>query len=136
MGQRTKDGTPRTREDSDQGVHECLALMTSGQWVTGKSHRELAERHDVHPDTVKKWATSASRIIRIALEGDVEDIRARMVSTLEGIIADARTGADHRAAVAAVEAQAKLMGLVVQRVEVAMTEAEAEALVAAVKALP
>lgn len=137
---------PRAREDADAGVRDCLDLMTSGRWVTGRSHTEVAERHGVHPDTVKKWATNASRIIRFAIEGDVEDIRARMVSTLDHIVAQAMGRTEHkvvyqrdiaqrldvevaapdlRAAVAAIETQAKLLGLVVQKHEIAMTEEDA-----------
>lgn len=135
---------PRAREDADAGVRDCLDLMTAGTWVTGTSHRDIADKHGVHPDTVKKWATNASRIIRFAIEGDAEDIRARMLATLDTIVKKAmttrdvfttRTGDDIEtrfydapnlpAAISAIETQAKLLGLVVQKHEVAMTEAEA-----------
>ncbi len=119
----------RTREGADAGVQDCLALMTRGQWITGRSHIDVAARHGVSPDTVKAWATSASRIVRFAMEADVEDIRARMVSTLEGVIAEARTDGDHKAVVSAVDTQARLLGMMIQKHEVVMTEAEAEALV-------
>jgi transposase-like protein len=145
---------PRAREDADAGVRDCLDLMTSGRGVTGKSHLEVATRHGVHPDTVKKWSTNASRIIRFAIEGDVEDIRARMISTLDHIVATAMvtkkvatTGEgrdkvaefydapDLRAAVAAIETQARLLGLVVQKHEVTMTEDEARKILADAKRL-
>lgn len=135
---------PRAREDADAGVRDCLDLMTSGRWVTGRSHQDVAARHGVHAETVKKWATNASRIIRFAIEGDVEDIRARMVATLDTIVAAAMNAteqhavrtedgietvqlpkADLRNAISAIETQAKLLGLVVQKHEVAMTEDEA-----------
>lgn len=132
---------PRAREDADAGVKDIVELMTSGRWVTGASHQAIAAKHHVHPETVKKWATNASRIIRFAIEGDVEEIRARMVSTLENIVSTAMTyervitdrhGAsftvaqpDLKAAVSAIDLQAKLLGLVVQKHEVQMTEEEA-----------
>lgn len=122
----------RTREEADKGVEKCIELMTGGQWVTGRSHRAVAEEFGVSPATVKDWATSASRVIRLAIEGDREEIRARMVATLETIIADSLNkhvvdpdgvvmpSPEGRTAVAAVETQAKLLGLVEQkhRVEV------------------
>lgn len=143
---------PRVREDADAGVKDCLDLMTSGRWVTGQSHLEVADRHGVHPETVKKWATNASRIIRFAIEGDREDIRARMLATLDTIVAKAMTTQDVfttgindkgglvsefrdapnlSAATQAIETAAKLLGLVVQKHEVAaMSEEEARKVLA------
>lgn len=118
----------RTRERSDAGVRRCVELMTSGLWVTGKSGAQVAEEFGVAEATVKDWATSASRVIRLAIEGDKEDIRARMIATLDLCIAKAmtKTGAavgkggevsvydapDIKAAVSAVGEQAKILGLV------------------------
>ncbi len=104
--------------------------MTQGLWVSGKSHQDIAFKHGVSPATVKDWATSASRVIRLACEGDLEDIRARMITTLEGITADARACGEFRAAVSAVETSAKLLGLIVERHEVAPTPEEAQRLIA------
>lgn len=94
--------------------------MTAGEWVPGLSHEYVARRCGVAPATVKDWATSASRVIRLAVDGDKEDIRTRMLATLDTVIRRAlgpKRG-DLRAAVAAVESQAKLLGLVVQKHDV------------------
>lgn len=108
-----------------------MDLMVAGRWVSGRSHADVAFKHGVSPATVKDWATSASRVIRMAMEGDLEDLRARMVATLEGITADAREAGELRAAVSAVAEQAKILGLVVQRHEVQMpTPEEADRLIA------
>lgn len=137
----SKGATPaRAREDADEGVDRCVELMTSGQWVTGRSHAVVAEEFGVSPTTVKNWATNASRIIRAAVEGDLPDIRARMIATLDTIIADSlgkhvtdRDGDVHpspegRTAVAAIETQAKLLGLITQKHEVqSLTEEQARA---------
>jgi len=120
----------RTREGADAGIRDCLDLMTSGRWVTGKSHAAIATLHGVAETTAKDWATNASRMLRLLVEVDVEDIRCRLVASLEGICADARDAGDHRAAVGAVDSMAKLLGLVVQKHEVAMTPAEADAIIA------
>lgn len=102
---------------SDAGTMRCVELMTSGQWVSGRSHIEVADAFSVSPETVKEWATSASRIIRLCLGDDREAIRARMVSTLEEVQRQALGGKkpDLKAAVAAVSANAQLLGLVEQR---------------------
>lgn len=128
MARRTS--ATRARANADQGVRDCVDLMTAGQWVSGKSHADIAFKHGVSPATVKDWATSASRVIRLAMEGDLEDIRARMVATLEGICAEARTAGEYRAAVSAVAEQAKLQGLIVNKQEITVSPEEADALIA------
>lgn len=120
----------RGRADADIGVRDCVELMTKGLWVSGRSHQDIAFKHGVSPATVKDWATSASRVIRLACEGDLEDIRARMITTLEGITADARSAGEYRAAVSSVETAAKLLGLIVQKHEVAPSPEEVQKLLA------
>lgn len=120
----------RTRKDADEGVRDCIKLMTEGKWISGQSHSDIAFRHHVSPATVKDWATSASRVIRMAVEGDLEDIRARMIATLESITHDARVDREHRAAVASVETAAKLLGLIVTKNEVTVPPEEVDRLIA------
>jgi uncharacterized protein YjcR len=121
---------------------DCVKLMADGLWVTGVSNVAIAEKHGVSVATVKAWATNASRIIRALHEGDMEEIRARSLSTLETIVATAmrtkkavqvyrRTKSGKQsmatefmdepslsAAVAALELRAKLLGLIVQKHDV------------------
>lgn len=133
-----RDEAPRrTREDADAGVARCVEMMTAGEWITGQSNLAVAEEFNVSPATVKNWATNASRIIRLAIEGDKEAIRARMFSQLETVVQRAmeRTRPvttkapgkvtyelvpepDLRAAVSAIDVQAKLLGLSGTRVDV------------------
>lgn len=81
--------------------------------------------------TARDWATNASRIVRLAVQGDVEEIRARMVATLETVATCAIADEDWRTVVSAVAEQAKLLGMVVQKHEVsAMTPEEADRLIA------
>ena len=96
--------------------------MVSGQWVPGASHAALGFEFGVSPLTVKDWATSASRVIRLAVDdaGHREEIRARLVATLDTVIAKALgTGRpDLKAAVSAVSEQGRLLGLVTSKVDV------------------
>lgn len=100
---------------SDAGVSACIELMTRGHWVSGRSHAEVAKKYGVSPRTVEDWATSASRVIRLAIEGDKESIRARMVATLEDVQRRALAGkskGELKAAVMAIDSGARLLGLV------------------------
>lgn len=104
--------------------------MTKGEWVAGKSHQEVATAHGVSPATVKDWATCASRMIRTLAEVDHDQIRARLLVNLERAtqLAFTRIGVtmkgkpypnpDVRGAVAALETQAKILGLITNRHEV------------------
>ena len=100
-----------------EAVRECVLLMTEGKWVRGKTVYEIAAKYSVHEDTAKHWSAEASRVVRSAIEGDREEIRARMVATLDSIIL-AQASAEPRAAVSAIELQAKLLGLLTQQVHV------------------
>lgn len=150
-----KPGKPRTagrarvREDADAGVRHCLEMMVAGQWISGQSHAEVGKRYAVSPRTVEAWATSASRVLRLTIEGDVEDIRARMLATVDVILArsmgltvdngdGSATGYGYSAkdALSAIDVKAKLLGLMVQKHEVAVTDEEAKKLIAEIKALP
>ena len=122
-----------------------MDLMADGRWVSGKSHAEVAAEFGVSPATVKDWATSASRVLRLALEEDKDVLRARLVATLENIVAEAmqttkpvtvrkltRVGKkvvnvsttelmpapSLAAAVSAVQTHAQLFGLISQKVDV------------------
>lgn len=117
----------RTREETDRMVGEVMRLMTSGQWVSGASHADMAFKHGVCEDTVKRWAVAASRVIRAAVMVDPEDIRARLVSTLENVVAAGMAGGELKAVVAAVAEQAKLLGLIVQKHDVQLSEEQAKA---------
>lgn len=107
----------KAKEAGDEGVRECLNLMASGRWISGVSHLHVAERRKVHPGTAMNWATAAGRVLRLAVEGDTEDLRSRMVATL-GAIIDTAMNTDLKAAISAIDTQAKLLGLMVQKHEV------------------
>ena len=133
MARKAKADPARARDADDQ-VRQCLDMMASGRWVIGQSHLAIAEEHGVHPDTASRWATAAGRVLRLAAQGDMEAIRSQMLATLGTIIAGSMAG-EPRTAIAAIDLQSKLLGLQVQKHEIAMTAEEAEKLVAEAAAL-
>lgn len=120
----------RTRDDADRGIRRIVELMTSGGWVSGRSHVEMAAELGVSPATVKDYATAASRLIRLAVEQDPGEIRARILSSLEHAThlafskraatseGDLYDSPDVRSAVSALEVQARILGLITHRHEV------------------
>lgn len=120
MVKRRSTTRARVREDADRGIHEIVELMASGHWVTGASHERIAKKHGVSPATVKNWATTASRVLRSLLEEDSDNLRARLVATLDVVVHRALSpkGADLRAATMAIGEQAKLLGLQSSKLDV------------------
>lgn len=124
---------------ADEGVRRCAQMMADGTWETGVSHDALAKEFGVSPRTVETWASTASRVIKIAM-GDGEDLRARLALMLERHerVAMQRIGVsmkgesypnpDVKAATAAVKTLAELMGLVTQKHEHAHVVASYEQL--------
>lgn len=105
--------------------------MAAGQWVSRQSLVQVGAEFGVEPSTVERWATNASRIIRASVSGQLEDVRARMLVTLEGVIAEARAAKKHKEAIQAVDTYARLLGLMVQKHELKhMSEEEADRLLA------
>lgn len=101
----------RTRANSsDHVVDECLHLMASGRWVRGVTVREVAEQFGITVDRASELASRASTVIRHAVEGDRDDIRARMLATLDTIISS-HAEKNGKVAVAAIAEQGKLLGL-------------------------
>jgi len=105
---------PLSRERAhqvDRIVAGIVERMVSGEWVAGKSHRELAEAEKVSVDRVKDWATEAGRCLRILAMTDKEDLRARNQARLDMVFSSALTDGAHAAAVGALAEQARLLGL-------------------------
>lgn len=138
-------GLTRAREAQEDRVLEVMRIMTAGQWRTGVSHVELAQKHGVSPSTVKNWAAEASRLIKLSM-GDGEEVRARIASMLENFasVAMAREGytmggdaypnPDVKAATAAVKTLAEVLGLITQKHEHAVVVANYEQMPRASKA--
>lgn len=129
------DFRPLTRarelgETREKGVAEMVRTMANGEWVPGSSTIAFAERFGIAVGTAKDWAGEASRQLRALAATDREELREVFVSRLARLEALALTkqaytmkgepydAPDLRTAVAAVAEQAKLLGLVTQKVDV------------------
>lgn len=108
-------GSRERAERTDAGVMACVDLMVEGKWVPGRSYREIAHRFEVSPRTAENWATNASRLVRMAVDADADGIRARLLTTLASVLADARIDRDHKACVAAVAETSRLLDLAERR---------------------
>lgn len=105
---------PLSRErarEVDRVVAGIVGLMSSGQWVTGRSHAQIASAEGVSVDRVKDWATEAGRILRVLAMVDADDLRARNAAHLEALAADAHAAGEFGDAVRARAEMAKLLGL-------------------------
>ena len=134
-------GGPPTRREShargaaardfgraEEGVQHISRMMAAGQWETGASHDAVAATFGVSPRTVEGWAIQASRVIR-ALQGDGEELRARLGALLELHERGARNANERKNAIMAIKVMADVM--LPRRVEVKGSE-----LVANFSALP
>jgi hypothetical protein len=110
-----------SREEVDAQVAEVEAMMLAGEWLAGRSHRACAERWGVSVDVVEQRAREAGRSIRRNV--DREAVTAAMIASLDTIVglavAEKRPrDRDLRAAVAALDLRARLLGLVTTKVDV------------------
>lgn len=77
--------TPARGYDLDAVVREVAGMMARCQWVTGKSHQELADRYGVTPVAVQAWAAQASRHLRLLASEDPEHIRMEIVAGIQHV---------------------------------------------------
>lgn len=130
MDRKRESNRQRTRVDADAGVQDCIEIMTAGEWVAGRSHKIVADKHGVSPATVKDWATSASRVIRALATVDQGEIRTRILTGLERatelafkqigvtVTGEEYSKPDIKGAVSALVAQAQILGLITNKHEV------------------
>lgn len=67
--------------DRDGRVRFVMRLMAMGSWVTGQTGRHLAAVAGLHEDTVRDYASEASR--RVKAVTDVPMVRQRLAAALE-----------------------------------------------------
>lgn len=135
----TRARAGRETGQAEVGVRRCAQLMADGAWETGRSSELVAAEYGVSPRTAETWASTASRLLRLAM-GEGDDLRARLALMLERHerVAMSRVGVtmggeeysnpDVKAATTAVKTLAELMGLVTQRHEHAVVVTQYEAL--------
>lgn len=95
---------------TEEGIRECVELMVTGNWVTGRSAPAIARKYGIGIDAAHRWSSEASRYIKRAL-GDHDEIRARWTAQLESLHSEARASGEYSAAVSAIATAAKVTGL-------------------------
>lgn len=113
------DSPARAKADSAaERVAHIRGLMTSGQYVTGKTPHELAAVWGLAVSTVYNYSTEASRQVRAGL-GDADQVRTMVFGWLEEAASIARVGRDARGLVSAAKELAVVAGVAApQRVQV------------------
>lgn len=109
----------RETGQAHEGVSHIARLMADGAWETGASHAAVAATFGVSVRTVEGWAIQASRVIR-ALQGDGEELRARLGALLELHERGARGEGKRKEAILAIKVMAEMM--LPKRVEVKGSE--------------
>ena len=67
----------------DEITKRIIDMMVAGEWIIGKSHRQLAEEYpDRSVDQLRKHASDASRFIRLC-HGDSDEVRDRILLGIE-----------------------------------------------------
>jgi hypothetical protein len=125
-------GTKRRRELEDEEgrtlterrIDVIVEDMVNGMWVTGMSHRELAEAWGIGIDRIEALATQAYHVIRRLVRETPEqrdEMRSRIVVSIERIArkAEGRGSKNgYRDALKGYELLAQVHGLIRNRVEV------------------
>jgi hypothetical protein len=105
-------------------VDEIVGMMCAGQWVTGLSHRQLAEAWEVSHGRIEVYAAEASRVIRRWVRESPEDKHAylaQLIQTFERLAQKAEDRGSQRGYRDAIEANkvlAMLHGVLKQQVEI------------------
>jgi len=95
--------------DKTSRVREIVKLMSSGMWVTGVTGGDLAEQWGVAESTLERDIATARDLVRGAV-CDIDEIRARIMATLETITARSMESGQMRTAVEAIRTLAGVTG--------------------------
>jgi hypothetical protein len=112
----SKANDERARAQRDQRVDIVLDRMTAGEWQGTRTARELAASWECSLGAVQDYAREASGIIRKVIEGDAADLRAQLLTGLADLKRRALEACDLKAALGAFELEAKVLGLITQKV--------------------
>lgn len=66
----------------DQVTRECLELMLDLKWETGRSHIELAKKHQRSESDIRSIAATASRFIRLC-RGKEDEVKERVLQAID-----------------------------------------------------
>lgn len=113
-GEPTSRAKRKSREEhtspaeTQRRVQHIMRMMATGQWITGHSHLELAEKWGISASRVANLAGEASRWLVDHGSSDAELI-AMMKSTLATITKICMSKGDMRLAIEAVKPMAQLV---------------------------
>lgn len=106
-----------TRARVDALVFEIAQRMAAGEWKPADAE-QYALREGVSVSQAQAWAVRAGKFLRVADPSEAQMLRARNVDRLDETYQAAADDGDNKACVSAVEAQNKLLGLIVEKHEV------------------
>lgn len=119
MAKRTKAeqealyGEPRRSPAEVADIVQRLADdMAAGRWVSGISHKRMAQEYGVARNTVAKWAAEAARrVITGENDEELQQMRAETIGRLDAISLKAEASRQYTAAVKAIDSKAIIAGL-------------------------
>ena len=112
-------GFERTDERAKRVAH-IRELMLAGEWVRGRTGRELAAEWKLAYSTVREDAARAASDIRSGMPD--EQVAAMVEADLETIVRIAVETGDVKGAVAALRLRLEARGMLKQRVEVSVEQ--------------
>lgn len=112
---RAKDGdldevrpVPETKAER---IDRIIEMMVDGEWVTGKSAPHLAKEWGLSTNTIERDSAEASRRIRdLVTPQEREELKARYLAKLEGVLSQALARGKFEAAKGILELEGKALG--------------------------
>lgn len=94
-----------------QRIDHIIRMMVDGEWVTGKSAPRLAKEWNLSTNTIERDSAEASRRIRdLVTPQEREELKARYLAKLEGVLARALESGKFEAAKGILELEGKALG--------------------------
>lgn len=88
--------------ETQRRVHHIMRMMSTGQWITGHSHMELADKWGISPSRVANIAGEASRWLVDKTQSD-EELLAMCKATLATITKVSMSRGEMRTATEAIK---------------------------------
>lgn len=92
-------------------TREIAKLISNGKWLPGITEQDFAEKYGLSIGSVRDRAAEARRLVQESF-GNLDDLRADVLSQLSGIAREVRKK-EPRTAVAALQTIAAVTGLIV-----------------------
>lgn len=109
-GQRARATLDRAPEKSER-IDAIVDLMVTGHWVTGKTGPQLAKEWGLALDTVERDSAEASRRVKSLINPqEREELKARFLAKLEGVLSASLSAGRFEAAKGILELEGKALG--------------------------